>query len=147
MVELSELDAAGNTTGPLDRLYANPMTVGSKVAHDRVKGTYEIAEVIQSDAGPAIKLRLYYKCINMAQLWGSFVDSSFALAALPEVAEVLEVSPMHLVSKAAAKPRAKARAEPGAADAPGADLRATAASETADSGATAAAEEGREFRG
>ena len=51
MVELSEIDAAGNRTGSFDRLHANAMTVGSKVAHDRVKGTCEIAEVIQSDAG------------------------------------------------------------------------------------------------
>ena len=93
MMELSELDAVGNRTGSLDRLHANAMTVGSKVAHDRIKGMYEIVEVIQSDAVPAIKLRLIHKRISMIQLWQLLADSRAASGSAPEVVEVVEQSP------------------------------------------------------
>ena len=54
MMELSEIDAAGNRTGSLDRLHAIGMSIGSKVAHNKVKGTYEIAEAILVEEEPAI---------------------------------------------------------------------------------------------
>ena len=69
MMQLSEMDAAGNRTGALDRLHDNAMDIGSKVSHRRLKGTYEIAEVVESGAGAAIKLKLSQKRISMGQLW------------------------------------------------------------------------------
>ena len=50
------------------------MTAESKVAHGRFKGTYEIVEVLQSDAGPTNKLRLVHKCISMVQLCELLAD-------------------------------------------------------------------------
>ena len=133
--DLSELDAAGNRTGCMDRLHANSMRIGSKVASEDAKGTYEIAGFRQLRRGGVnVSLSLAQKHISMDQLWMSLLDAKGASGSSPDTAA------LGSLSKAGPKPKAKASAAPSAADASGADSRATAAGETTELGATAAAE-------
>ena len=69
MPSLTRLNMAGDRVDIMNRLHDAKMKVGSKVCHGTSKGVYELAEVLSTDDGEKVKLKLLHKCISLSQLW------------------------------------------------------------------------------